>query len=285
LAAVLYAITASISLAAENPDGVAVIIGNKNYQGGIPAVDFAHNDADAFRQFVVEGLGFDPDNVIDLRDATQAQLIATLGNRDTHEGALWRYLDPDGNSDVVVFYSGHGVPSLKDEQAYLLPVDADPNVPQLNGYPLDLLYTNLAKLETRSVKVFLEACFSGTSQGGVLVRGAMGMVVNERLPEQAAGLPVLTAAASDQIASWDEKAGHGLFTMNLLAALAGAADRDPTGDGNGDVTLSEVKAYLDRHMTRAARRIYAREQTATAQGAGDMVLATYTIRWERLCRP
>ena len=110
----------------------------------------------------------------------------------------------------------------------------------------------------------------------MLVRGAMGMQVNERLPEQASGILVLTAAQSDQIASWDEKAEHGLFTMNLLAALAGAADQDPTGDGNGDVTLDEVKAYLDRHMTRAARRIYARVQTATAQGAGNVVLATYT---------
>jgi len=247
VAMVLCAITAP-TLAAENPDGVAVIIGNKNYQGGLPGVDFAHNDAEAFRDFVVDVLGYDPENIIDLRDATQAQLIATLGNRDTHKGALYRYLNPNGNSDVVVFYSGHGVPSLEDEQAYLLPVNADPNVPQINGYPLDLLYTNLAKLETRSVKVFLEACFSGNSQGGVLVRGAMGMQVNERLPEQASGILVLTAAQSDQIASWDEKAEHGLFTMNLLAALAGAADQDPTGDGNGDVTLDEVKAYLDRHM-------------------------------------
>jgi uncharacterized caspase-like protein len=214
--------------AAENPDGVAVIIGNKNYQGGIPAVDFAHNDADAFRQFVVQGLGFDPDNVIDLRDATQAQLIATLGNRDTHEGALWRYLDPDGNSDVVVFYSGHGVPSLKDEQAYLLPVDADPNVPQINGYPLELLYDNLAKLEARSVKVFLDACFSGNSQGGRLIRATSGINVTARLPEQASRLLVLTAAQGDEVASWDEAAKHGLFTKHLLAALTGAAgiDRD-----------------------------------------------------------
>ena len=34
VAAALYTITASISLAAENPDGVAVIIGNQDYLGG-----------------------------------------------------------------------------------------------------------------------------------------------------------------------------------------------------------------------------------------------------------
>ena len=274
-ATVLYAITTSPVLAVENPDGVAVIIGNKGYQGGIPAVDFAHNDAEAFKQFVVEGLGFDPDNIIDLRDASQAQMESAFGNDRTHKGALWRYLDPDGNSDVVVFYSGHGVPSLEDEQAYLLPVDADPNVPQINGYPLDVLYKNLAKLEARSVKVFLDACFSGNSQNGMLIRATSGISVTARLPEQASQLLVLTAAQGDQVASWDEDAQHGLFTKHLLAALAGAADQGDMGDGNGDVTLAEVKAYLDRHMTRAARRIYGRVQTVTALGGGDVVLATY----------
>ena len=39
---------------AENRYGVAVIIGNKTYKGRTPAVEFAHNDADAMKRFVVE---------------------------------------------------------------------------------------------------------------------------------------------------------------------------------------------------------------------------------------
>ena len=54
VATVLYAITASISLAAENPDGVAVIIGNKSYSHtDVPEVSFAHNDADAIKRYVI----------------------------------------------------------------------------------------------------------------------------------------------------------------------------------------------------------------------------------------
>lgn len=45
------------------------------------------------------------------------------------------------------------------------------------------------------------------------------------------------------------------------------------GDGDGRVTLTEAKAYLNRHMTRAARRGYGREQQATVQGADGTVLA------------
>ena len=110
LVACVVALAAPVqTLAVENRDGVAVIIGNKNYQGGLPSVDFADRDAEAFKRFVVDVLGYDPENIIDLRDATTAQLMATFGNWEMEKGRLWRYLDPEGGSDVVVFYSGRGV--------------------------------------------------------------------------------------------------------------------------------------------------------------------------------
>ena len=66
--------------ATTNKDAVAVIIGNKDYVGSVPDVDFAHNDAEAMKRFVVEVLGFREGNIIDLRDATQAQVLFTFGN-------------------------------------------------------------------------------------------------------------------------------------------------------------------------------------------------------------
>ena len=146
-----------------NPDGVAVVIGNRTYAEGIPEVTFAHRDADAFTRYVLEVLGFDPENVIDLRDATQAQMWSTFGSRASADRSdLWSYLDPSGGSDVVVYYSGHGAPGIEDMRGYLLPVDADPNTAELNGYPIDVLYRNLSGLdEARSVTVFVDACFSG----------------------------------------------------------------------------------------------------------------------------
>ena len=44
---------APIAAAAENRDTVAVIIGNKNYTGLVPNVDFAHNDAAAMKRFAM----------------------------------------------------------------------------------------------------------------------------------------------------------------------------------------------------------------------------------------
>ena len=261
------------ALAAKNKDAVAVIIGNKDYTSSIPTVEFAHRDADAFKVFATDVLGYLPDNIIDLRDATKAQLESAFGNRVTHEGKLWRYLDPKGKSDVMVFYSGHGVPGLRDRKGYLLPVNADPDTPEINGYPLDTLFANLAKLEARSVSVFLDACFSGDSQKGMLVNATSGIVIKPRMPGQTASrMNIITAAQGDQVASWDLKARHGIFTKHLLEALYGGADGDDYGNGDGKVVLSEVKAYLDDRMTRAARRQFGRHQNAWVKGGDDTVL-------------
>ena len=274
LAALFAAGTVSVARAEyANPFGVAVIIGNRTYGGDIPAVNFAHRDAEAFKHYVVDVLGFDPENVIHLRDATQARMWSTFGSRTSPDRSdLWAYLDPDGNSDVVVYYSGHGVPGVEDKRGYLLPVDANPNTAEINGYPIDVLYENLASLtEARSMAVYLDACFSGGSGGGgMLIESASPVYVGAVLPETSEErLAVLTAASGKQLASWDREAGHGLFTHHLLDALYGKGD----ADADGQVTAREAKAYLDRHMTRAARRTYKRRQNASFTGNADTVLA------------
>jgi len=271
LSALLILGPAPSGAAAANPDGVAVIIGNKTYQGRIPAVDYAHNDAEAIKRYVVDVLGYREGNIIDLRDATQAQLLSAFGNETTHEGKVWQYVRP-GKSDVAVFYSGHGVPGQRDKRGYLLPVDADPNTPEINGYSIDLLYKNLSKIDTKSTTVFLDTCFSGDSARGMLIGSASPIFIEAKTPAMAKGMTVLTAAQGDQLASWDDDAKHGLFTEHLLQALYGKAD----GNGDGKVSVKEVKAYLDQEMTYAARRRFSRHQQATILGNTDRVLASYS---------
>jgi formylglycine-generating enzyme required for sulfatase activity len=272
LALVSLTFSPATQAAPVNDDAIAVIIGNKTYDGSIPEVSFAHNDADAFRQFVVDGLGYREGNIIDLRDATYNQMVTVFGNKENHEGKLFDYIRP-GESDVTVFYSGHGVPGLKDRQAYLLPRDGDPNRAELSGYPISTLYKNLNKLPARTIRVFIDACFSGETPKGMLVKSASGISVTPKAPKGSSRMVILTAAQGDQLASWDEDAKHGLFTKYLLEALYGAADDKKYGDGDGKVTLGEVGTYLKREMTYQARRRFGRVQEASLNGRGSDVLA------------
>jgi hypothetical protein len=253
-----------------NPYAIAVIIGNKDYGDRAPSVDFAYNDAEAIKQFFVEVLGLSENNVINLRDVTRADMETVFGNDRTPKGKLWQWVRPH-KSDVFVFYSGHGVPGLKDGREYLWPVDGNLNTPEISGYPLELLYKNLDQIEARSVTVFIDACFSGESSHGTLIRGASGVrVMPKKIAEST--FTVISATSQGQIASWDDESSHGLFTKYLLDALKGAADEKPYGNGDGRVTLNKIKNYLDSEMTYAARRRYGREQQATVFGQPENVL-------------
>ena len=256
----------------DNLNAVAVIIGNKNYGNRIPQVDFAHNDAESMKRCLIDVLGVHEGNIIDLRDVKLAEMEAVLGNDRTYKAKLWRYVRPQ-ESDVFIFYSGHGVPGLKDGRQYLLPVDGDPNAAEIQGYPIELLYQNLSQLEARSVTVFIDACFSGDSPSGSLVRAASGIhVISKNLP--AVPFTVISAANKDQVASWDRESRHGLFTKYLLDALYGAADNNRYGNADNRITLSEIKGFLDREMTYAARREFGREQQATVIGDPEKVIVT-----------
>jgi len=253
-----------------NPYAVAVIIGNKNYGDRAPSVEFAHHDAEAMKHFVVEILGVNESNVINLRDVTRADMEAVFGNDRTPKGNLWQWVRPR-KSDVFVYYSGHGVPGLKDGREYLWPVDGNLNTPEIFGYPLELLYRNLDQIEARSVTVFIDACFSGESSRGPLIRGASGIrVIPQKIAEST--FTVISATGQGQVASWDEETSHGLFTKHLLDALNGAADVKGYGNGDGRITLNEIKNYLDSEMTYAARRRYGREQQATVFGQPENVI-------------
>ena len=103
----------------------------------------------------------------------------------------------------------------------------------------------------------------------MLIRSASPILVTARdIHKTSEGVVVLTAASGDQLASWDEDAKQGLFTRYFLEAVYGAAD----SDADGEIDLAEVKSYLDRTMTRRARRDFLREQEAWVSGAPETVL-------------
>lgn len=263
-------------LKADNETSVAVIIGNRDYRGRIPDVKFARNDADAMRRLILEKFFYRPGNIIDLRDSTQAELRDAFGTDWSHKGRLYDYVRAN-ESNVIVFYSGHGVPGMRDRRGYLLPIDANPNRAELTGYPLATLLKNLSKIPAKSMTVFIDACFSGESPKGMLVEAMSGLTVEIKSPmKESRKMVVVTASRGDQVASWDKIAKHGLFTKHLLEALNGAADKESkTGNKDGKVTLGEVKAYLDREMTYQARRRFSRDQNATVRGDLKTVLSAY----------
>ena len=264
----------------KNPNAIAVVIGNREYDGrDVPAVDFALADASIIRAYLIQTLGYKAENVLYYTNATKGTFESVFGNENNHRGELFNYADPKGQSDLFIYYSGHGAPDIQSSSekkaSYLVPIDADPSNVRFGGYALDVLYNNLRQIPHRRVTVVIDACFSGMSDGGRL----MGDISPLGLPSQAdsgARLPeqstmIFTAAGSRQVASWYRDKQHSLFTYFFLKALRGDADADK----NKVLTAAEISAYVSDQVLSIARRRHSRDQNPQFIGNANAVMVQY----------
>ncbi len=256
------AVKVSFQQVVVQPDDVAVIIGNADYEKGrdIPNVVPAYADAEGVKSYVTQALGIKEENIIYLKDAGQSELTATFGSATNPKGQLFNYVKP-GKSKVFVYYSGHGAPGGEDGSSYIVPTDAQASMIDLNGYPLSTLYKNLGKIPAKSVTVVLEACFSGASQSGSVITQASPIYLKAKETSIPSNITVIAAGAANQIASWEQDSSSGLFTKYFLKGMSGEADVAPYGNGDGKVGYDELGAYFKDTLTYYARRYYGRDQT------------------------
>ncbi|WP_147019182.1 caspase family protein [Methylorubrum extorquens] len=261
----------------DTTEAIAVVIGNKSYRYTVP-VDFAGNDAEAMRDFLVRSLGFREQNVVVLKDATRNELDDWFGpEEEPQAGKLWLRAKT-GRSDVFVYYSGHGVPDLKTRQSFLLPSDGNPDRAS-SGYGLETLYRNLETIKqkvgpTRQVVVMLDACFTGETGRpdgrGLLAVSAPGLVPAK--PRAGTGVVKLLATSGSAPANWDGENRLGLFTSRFLMGAAGlalepGAAAEASGGRSAQVSWSQLQAYMLREVVEAAQRESRREQVPEIDAA------------------
>ncbi|MBU1248200.1 MAG: caspase family protein, partial [Proteobacteria bacterium] len=244
----------------KRPHAVAVVIGNKRYQkfgNSIPDVKFADRDAAFIRKYLEETFGYDSANVIYVQDATQGDLFKIFGSKSNPHGKLYNYVKP-GQSEVFIFYSGHGAPDLDKGRAFMVPVDADVSYIANNGYGMDVFYDNLAQLPAKSVTVVMDACFSGNYAEGTLVKNVSPALLKTTSPvRKMKNTVVFSSTGQGQVSNWFPQQSHGLFTYFFLKGLSGAAD----SNGNKRITVTEMKTYIQDKVPYEARRMGNTDQT------------------------
>ena len=246
------------SAKSKNPNGVAVIIGNKNYEKA-QNVDFAINDAKIVKNYVVNAMGYDETNLIYLPDAKQSNFRAIFGDEQNYKGTLHSYLKK-GIGEAFIYYSGHGAPDLNSGSGFIVPVDGDPNLVSLTGYSLQTLITNLQKiaedLQLKHITLVIDACFSGNFERGNLIADAsLAYSLKDETYSTGDKVTVITSASGGQISSWYPEKKQSLFTYVFLKGLQGDADFD----GDGTITAKEVYQYTIDDINGVpylARRLY-----------------------------
>lgn len=252
---------------AARPDAYAVILGAEDYPKAA-RVSHARRDAGAFRQFAVGVLGV-PDDAAHLFFLDDGVTLAELRKAFSPNGWLARRVGPE--SDVYVFYAGHGAPSLDGKGAYLVPQDGDPNYAVETGFLVDDMLQALNGSKARSATVWLDACFSGADrESKPLLADARPLMLKAdvRVPEGKVAL--YSAASGAQVSSAYPEKRHGLFTWFSLRGLDGEADANK----DGALTAGELADFVLRGVSRTAGSLD-REQTPGFRGDRARVLANY----------
>jgi hypothetical protein len=253
------------------PNAVAIVIGNKDYfKTG--SVDYALKDAKSIKDYLIYSLGFKEGNVIYRENITKSNFEELFGTKEVIEGKLYNMIKQD-ISDVVIYYSGHGAPGLKNFKGYLIPVECDPSYIELGGYSLETLYANLARLPAKSITVIVDACFSGED----IYTGISSVLPKVTNPAFAMKNGVLiTSSKSSEPSNWYIDEEHGLFTYFFLRALKEKDISDENRDGQ--LTFQEIYNYISsptEGIPYYARNYYNKEQHPTIQGATDRVFIDY----------
>lgn len=224
-------------------DGVAIIIGIQNYKR-LAKADFAEQDATKFAEYAHRALGI-PKNKIKVlteADADQAALLKTFRN--------WLPLNVSkGKTEVFVFYSGHGLPSVDGKSLYFLPHGVDQDLLDETAIDQRKVFAAIQLTQPKSVTMFIDSCYSGQSRNGSqLISGAKPVALKNSNLGYPPEFTVFTASASDQISSASNDLQHGIFSFYLMKGMEGAADIN----NDGNITFGEMQEYLNENVQRQA---------------------------------
>lgn len=243
----------------KNPDAVAVVIGITRYKNqDVPSVDYAKHGAAVMKEYLVNTLGFDESRIISATDDN-----ASLSDFKRIFEEQLRNWTRAGKSDVFVYYNGHGAPDPETKEAFFVPYDCNPTFAKSTGYPVKEIYSRLAKLPARSVTIVLDACFSGSTPKGMLLKQVSPVLISVQNPVFVMENAVLfSSSTGQQLSNWYPEKRHGLFTYYFLKGLRGDADRN----GDSQVTVEEMEQFLLANIPDQARYLNNREQTPQVMG-------------------
>lgn len=233
----------------------AVIVGNDRGLANDGPLQYAASDATRVYDVLRELGGFQPVNMVLLRDEsadTLRKTLITVNDRIRATLAL-----PGTQALLFVYYSGH----------------ADADDLHLSGTRFGIgEFVQLARGSAANFRlVVLDACRSGalTRVKGGQIRAPFALPDEHQLGD---GSAFLTATTASEDAQESDELRGSFFTQAFVSGLLGAADNDR----DGAISLDEAYHYAYQATLRATSRTLSGVQHPTYRydfrGEGDVVL-------------
>ena len=252
---------------AVNPYRFALIIGNEDYSSfqidlkSESNVEFARNDASAFKDYCASTLGIPERNITLLLDATVGQINQGIEKLKLLAKAT------NGKAQLIVFYAGHGLPDEATKEPYLIPVDVNgANV--TSGIKLQNLYSSLTAYPSERVTVYLDACFTGGGRNAGLVE-SRSVKVRPKTGYLTGNIVVFSSSSGEQSSLPYASQKHGMFTYFLLKKLQ---------ETNGNATYAELYESLSEKISIESLLVNSKEQNPAVNYSQEV--AETWKRWE-----
>ena len=234
------------------PNRYALIIGNEEYSeyqtgmGSDVNVDFARNDAQMVKEYLIKTLGYPEGNVYFLEDAT----AGAMGQKLDMISKLAAKIGSE--AEIFFYYAGHGLPDEATRVPYLIPVDVTGG-DLSRAIKLSDVYTKLGETGAKRVTIVLDACFSGGGrESGLLAARAVKIKPAESSPS--GNMIIITATTGEQSALPYKKEKHGMFTYYLLKKIQ---------ESNGNLTYGTLADYVCKNVSVESIKINQKEQDPT----------------------
>ena len=242
-------------------NAIAVVIGNTDYRTGTGKVKYAIHDARTIKKYLKEVFGFLEENILYKENAILSDFYTFFGSpQNPSSGKLYK-LVREKETEVFIFYSGHGAP--KNKENYFIPVDADIKSPEVSGYSLSTFQKNISLIPAKQINIILDACFSGAN----ITEATEGISGFKTVPvslEYSQNISVFASSTGEQVSTWYDEKQHGLFTYYFLK---GIQTKDADTNKNEEITYGELKQYLTdpNKITFKANILHNQEQTPSIQ--------------------
>ncbi len=196
-----------------NPKNWLFAVAIENYDEA-DAVIYAKNSAKSLISAMQKRLGINERNTYALIDEK-----ATGG---AIKGQLERLLENVKEGDNVYFYySGHGIPSSENGEAFILPKDVIADyVTKEKEFMARNIYKKLSDSKAGKVVALIDSCYSGKTDGISNIKGvAAGVFKTKKVEFDKSKMVVLTAGTNGQFSNAYTEKGQRLFSYFVTKAL------------------------------------------------------------------
>ena len=213
-----------------NENTFAIIIGNYECQN-FPAM---YIDLSIFKEYIQKTLGLKDKQIKILKNPSLGDMIVAF---DWIKNVTEAY---NGESKVIVYYTGPGISDESTGEAFILPNDADALDP-LSGYSVNELCETFGNMSAKSIVVILDACFNGTKNDGTMIASSRGVAIKSKPATPRGNMVLMTASSNDETAYAVDDYYRGVFTTKFLQKVK---------ETKGEATLGEIFDFASKEVSK-----------------------------------